>query len=155
MNFVIKIIIEQEKVIETPDKEIAAFADYLNNILIGTKVMTRAKKMRTDINKEAHKFIGQLPATPHKQKPIEPIEPVEPVEPVDGEETVTVTKKEWDSMVHISKEEWNNMVHLAKAEYKELTDTIAYLLKEVEVIKELRAELTRYRELYGPLPPLA
>jgi hypothetical protein len=91
MNFVIKIIIEQEKVIETPDKEIAAFADYLNNILIGTKVMTRAKKMRTDINKEAHKFIGQLPATPHKQKPIEPIEPVEPV---NGEETVTVTKKE-------------------------------------------------------------
>jgi PHD/YefM family antitoxin component YafN of YafNO toxin-antitoxin module len=151
MNFVIKIIIEQEKVIETPDKEIAAFADYLNNILIGTKVMTRAKKMRTDINKEAHKFIGQLPATPHKQKPIEPIEP----EPVNGEETVTVTKKEWDSMVHISKEEWNNMVHLTKAEYKELTDTIAYLLKEVEVIKELRAELTRYRELYGPLPPLA
>jgi PHD/YefM family antitoxin component YafN of YafNO toxin-antitoxin module len=149
MNFVIKIIIEQEKVIETPDKEIAAFADYLNNILIGTKVMTRAKKMRTDINKEAHKFIGQLPATPHKQKPIEPIEPV------NGEETVTVTKKEWDSMVHISKEEWNNMVHLTKAEYKELTDTIAYLLKEVEVIKELRAELTRYRELYGPLPPLA
>jgi PHD/YefM family antitoxin component YafN of YafNO toxin-antitoxin module len=58
-------------------------------------------------------------------------------------------------MVHISKEEWNNMVHLTKAEYKELTDTIAYLLKEVEVIKELRAELTRYRELYGPLPPLA
>jgi PHD/YefM family antitoxin component YafN of YafNO toxin-antitoxin module len=149
MNFVIKIIIEQEKVIETPDKEIAAFADYLNNILIGTKVMTRAKKMRTDINKEAHKFIGQLSATPHKQKPIEP---VEPVEPVDGEETVTVTKKEWDSMVHISKEEWNNMVHLTKAEYKELTDTIAYLLKEVQ---ELRAELTRYRELYGPLPPLA
>jgi hypothetical protein len=146
MNFVFKIIIEQEKVIETPDKEIAAFADYLNNILIGTKVMTRAKKMRTDINKEAHKFIGQLPATPHKQKPIEP---------VNGEETVTVTKKEWDSMVHISKEEWNNMVHLTKAEYKELTDTIAYLLKEVEVIKELRAELTRYRELYGPLPPLA
>lgn len=91
MNFVIKIIIEQEKVIETPDKEIAAFADYLNNILIGTKVMTRAKKMRTDINKEAHKFIGQLPATPHKQKPIEPIEPVELD---DGEETVTVTKKE-------------------------------------------------------------
>jgi PHD/YefM family antitoxin component YafN of YafNO toxin-antitoxin module len=152
MNFVIKIIIEQEKVIETPDKEIAAFADYLNNILIGTKVMTRAKKMRTDINKEAHKFIGQLPATPHKQKPIEP---VEPIELDDGEETVTVTKKEWDSMVHISKEEWNNMVHLTKAEYKELTDTIAYLLKEVEVIKELRAELTRYRELYGPLPPLA
>jgi PHD/YefM family antitoxin component YafN of YafNO toxin-antitoxin module len=146
MNFVIKIIIEQEKVIETPDKEIAAFADYLNNILIGKKVMTRAKKMRTDINKEAHKFIGQLPATPHKQKPIELD---------DGEETVTVTKKEWDSMVHISKEEWNNMVHLTKAEYKELTDTIAYLLKEVEVIKELRAELTRYRELYGPLPPLA
>jgi PHD/YefM family antitoxin component YafN of YafNO toxin-antitoxin module len=152
MNFVIKIIIEQEKVIETPDKEIAAFADYLNNILIGTKVMTRAKKMRTDINKEAHKFIGQLPATPHKQKPIEP---VEPIELDDGEETVTVTKKEWDSMVHISKEEWNNMVHLTKAEYKELTDTIAYLLKEVEVIKELRAELARYRELYGPLPPLA
>jgi PHD/YefM family antitoxin component YafN of YafNO toxin-antitoxin module len=152
MNFVIKIIIEQEKVIETPDKEIAAFADYLNNILIGTKVMTRAKKMCTDINKEAHKFIGQLPATPHKQKPIEP---VEPIELDDGEETVTVTKKEWDSMVHISKEEWNNMVHLTKAEYKELTDTIAYLLKEVEVIKELRAELTRYRELYGPLPPLA
>lgn len=44
------------------------------------------------------------------------------------------------------------MVHLTKAEYKELTDTIAYLLKEVQ---ELRAELTRYRELYGPLPPLA
>jgi PHD/YefM family antitoxin component YafN of YafNO toxin-antitoxin module len=152
MNFVIKIIIEQEKVIETPDKEIAAFADYLNNILIGTKVMTRAKKMRTDINKEAHKFIGQLPATPHKQKPIEP---VEPIELDDGEETVTVTKKEWDSMVHISKEEWDSMVHLTKAEYKELTDTIAYLLKEVEVIKELRAELARYRELYGPLPPLA
>jgi PHD/YefM family antitoxin component YafN of YafNO toxin-antitoxin module len=152
MNFVIKIIIEQEKVIETPDKEIAAFADYLNNILIGTKVMTRAKKMRTDINKEAHKFIGQLPATPHKQKPIEP---VEPIELDDGDETVTVTKKEWDSMVHISKEEWDSMVHLTKAEYKELTDTIAYLLKEVEVIKELRAELARYRELYGPLPPLA
>jgi hypothetical protein len=55
--------------------------------------MTRAKKMRTDINKEAHKFIGQLPATPHKQKPIEPVEPVEPIEPVNGEETVTVTKK--------------------------------------------------------------
>jgi PHD/YefM family antitoxin component YafN of YafNO toxin-antitoxin module len=152
MNFVIKIIIEQEKVIETPDKEIAAFADYLNNILIGKKVMTRAKKMRTDINKEAHKFIGQLPATPHKQKPIEP---VEPIELDDGDETVTVTKKEWDSMVHISKEEWDSMVHLTKAEYKELTDTIAYLLKEVEVIKELRAELARYRELYGPLPPLA